>query len=450
MSRQLSNNPKLVSTNRKGMPPSKNGVSPGVILLGIVLPLLAFVCGFGTLTIQADISQPVAKLGAPSQSFVVNSGDSFKIVTANLEKQKLIRNAIVFQYYVKYKQINPSIEPGTYQISPSMTFTQILGVLAQGTSASVAEITIPDGQRVSQYPADIASATDKAGNAVTLPNFSTSDFLNYAVKGTSFDGENNYWYVQSWDTSKGAYAALEGYLYPDHYEIYQNATTLDVIKLMLTTFGEKLCPGPDAGHLDQYIFDQAQCKAHEAKIDYSSNMFAGSDGKVLPVSGSGPAIGIFEALTARELTLPQAVILASIVEREARSPVNYASVASVYYNRYKNSNSETAGYLNADPAYQYYLGSKAGASEPWAPLNQLPDHQETSNPYNTYAHKGLPPSAISNPTTIPLYVALYPPVTNYYWFFFGKDCQNHYDNSYAQFKQDMQKYLVAGPNDCKG
>lgn len=426
-----------------------------IIVLGSILVILAFGCGFGALTVQADLSRPVAATGAPAQAFVVAQGQTFKDITVNLEHQHLIRSALVFQYYVKFKGLNPQISVQTYQISPSMTLSQILNafVAQRIVTPPTATFSIPPGLRVTQYPAQItATLKDPNGAATTLPNFSADDFLKYARDGQTFDGESNYWFVTPWDTKKGAYAALEGYLYPATYQVYTTATTVDVIKTMLETFGAKLCPGPDSNPT-AYILDQAQCKAHQRMIDYKSADFTQPDGTIPTITGAGPAIGIFDALTAKKLTLAQAVILGSIVMREARTPKNQALVGSVYYNRLKvpgtgNFNG-TYGLLQADPVYQYYLGSQPGNTDPWAALKNPPPNNDYKNPYNPYSVAGLPPSAISNPSLLLLMIAAYPPNTTYYYFFYAKsNCDNHYETSYQQFLYEMNLYKVAGPGDC--
>jgi UPF0755 protein len=417
----------------------KSGPSGSLIFVTVVLMLLAFGCGYGALTVQADLTQPVAQPGAPAQPFVVQQGDTTNTIATNLENQHLIRNALMFRLYLKIKGLSPTIEPGTYQISPSMKISQILAVFAAGPPQVHVTITIPEGLRVSQYPAAIMdSAVDEHGNHTTLPNFSATDFDNIAVAGQPFDGGAQYWYVTPWKSP--AKAALEGYLFPSTYYVDPGATALDIIKEMLDTFGEQLCPGPSTAQ-KEWIYSETDCKAHQATIVMPT----------LPsgVSGSGQEMGVFDALHKYyKDSLPNALIVASIAQREARTPPNFALVSSVYYNRWQQpNNGQTNGLLQADPTSQYDLGTtaKAGA-DPWAPLATPPANLPT-DPYNTYKTPGLPPSAISNPGQAALYGAIFVPTTNYLYFIFGCDNNNHYETTAAQQQADQAKY---GDNQSNG
>jgi UPF0755 protein len=84
------------------------------------------------------------------------------------------------------------------------------------------------------------------------------------------------------------------------------------------------------------------------------------------------------------LSLEDSLILASIVEREAVLPAERPMIAAVYLNRLKKGMR-----LQADPTTQYALGH-------WKKVLSRSDLQNPS-PFNTYAHKGLPPAPICSP-----------------------------------------------------
>lgn len=87
----------------------------------------------------------------------------------------------------------------------------------------------------------------------------------------------------------------------------------------------------------------------------------------------------------------QAVLTkASIVEREVSTPEYYGKVARVIDNRLADTDGETKGFLQMDSTVLYGLGRVGG----------IPSQEEVadaSNPYNTYAHAGLPPTPIGSP-----------------------------------------------------
>ena len=80
------------------------------------------------------------------------------------------------------------------------------------------------------------------------------------------------------------------------------------------------------------------------------------------------------------LTNEQIIIMASIIEREALTDDDRPKVASVFYNRLYDDM-----YLQSDATLAYSLGREATAEE----LSSM-----TSDPYNTYAFKGLTPTPI--------------------------------------------------------
>lgn len=106
--------------------------------------------------------------------------------------------------------------------------------------------------------------------------------------------------------------------------------------------------------------------------------------------------------------LYQKIILASIVEREYRLPEEAPVIASVFYNRLKKNMS-----LGSCATIAYIITDIEGKKHPsritYADL-------EINSSFNTYRHKGLPPSPISNPGSVALHSVFYPAKTNYMFF----------------------------------
>jgi len=110
------------------------------------------------------------------------------------------------------------------------------------------------------------------------------------------------------------------------------------------------------------------------------------------------------------LSLYQAVILASIVEREAVVDEEMSLIASVFYNRLN-----TQMKLDSDPTVQYAIGYDAETGSWWKnPLTA--NDLQTNSPYNTYLYPGLPPSPIANPSLNALKAVAFPASTPYYYF----------------------------------
>ncbi len=110
------------------------------------------------------------------------------------------------------------------------------------------------------------------------------------------------------------------------------------------------------------------------------------------------------------LSLYQAVILASIVQREAILPEEQPTIASVFYNRLARGMK-----LDSDPTVQYAAGYQAELKTWWVNPLTATDLQIDS-PYNTYLYAGLPPGPISNPGINALKAVAAPEQTNYLYF----------------------------------
>lgn len=128
------------------------------------------------------------------------------------------------------------------------------------------------------------------------------------------------------------------------------------------------------------------------------------------------------------------LILASIIEREARSDKHMKLVSSVYHNRL--SHSSEFPYLNADPTRDYvnqYITGNPLVSNPsqYAPL------------YNTCGkRKGLPAGPICNPGLRAIRAAQSPTESPYYYFFYGKDNDNHYSETLEEHNRQIAEIGV--------
>jgi UPF0755 protein len=119
----------------------------------------------------------------------------------------------------------------------------------------------------------------------------------------------------------------------------------------------------------------------------------------------------------------QVVIIASLIEKEAKVPEDRPLIASVIYNRLKMKMK-----LGIDATVQYALGQ-------WKPVLTNKDLQVDS-PYNTYRIAGLPPAPICNPGFESIRAALYPASTNYiYYILTGADGKHSFTADYQEFKR---------------
>jgi UPF0755 protein len=119
-----------------------------------------------------------------------------------------------------------------------------------------------------------------------------------------------------------------------------------------------------------------------------------------------------DAWTARQPNLPltkkdEALILASIIEKETSVEIERSKVSSVFINRLLR---DIALQTDASVVYGITKGKKVLGRG----LRRSELKKDT--PWNTYVHKGLPPSPIGNPGKASIFAALNPDRTNYLYF----------------------------------
>lgn len=186
---------------------------------------------------------------------------------------------------------------------------------------------------------------------------------------------------ESW---RQALVKEEGYLFPDTYLIPVDATVDDVILIMKNNFERK----------------------------YTET----------------------EGIRKTKYTKDELVIIASMVEREARFADDRPLVASVIFNRI-----EIGMGLNIDATVQYALGFQINKKTWWKKDLTLEDLRLNSL-YNTYRHAGLPPTAIANPGFAALQATITAPDTDYLYYISDSTGHNHYATTFSQHSENIRKY----------
>ena len=168
--------------------------------------------------------------------------------------------------------------------------------------------------------------------------------------------------------------SLEGYLFPDTYRFVRGQSEQSIIRRMVARFAERMLP----------LYREL-----------------------------GGASG---------LSLHQAVILASIVEKEAVVDWERPLIASVFHNRLRRGRP-----LQADPTLQYVLDPP--------PRKLLRTHLSIDSPYNTYRYRGLPPTPIASPGEASFRAVLQPARTPYLYFVARGDGTHIFSRTFAEHVQ---------------
>ncbi len=144
---------------------------------------------------------------------------------------------------------------------------------------------------------------------------------------------------------------------------------------------------------------------------------------------------IIEKAKQKGLTPYELVIIASLVEREARHTDDRPIVASVILNRLK------AGMkLDIDATVQYALGYQTNERNWWKKDLTL-DDIKIESPYNTYTKNGLPPTPISNPGLASIVAVTDAPETDYLYYVSDKGGRIHPAKTVEEHNRNVAKYI---------
>lgn len=146
-----------------------------------------------------------------------------------------------------------------------------------------------------------------------------------------------------------------------------------------------------------------------------------------------------EAWETRATDLPlsspqEALVLASIVEKETSIAAERAQVASVYVNRLKKGM-----LLQADPTTVYAITQ--GKHKMDRPLTLM--DLKIESPYNTYYAKGLPPGPIANPGKAAILAALNPAKTDYFYFVATGNGGHNFARTDKEHAENVKAYRLA-------
>ena len=277
-----------------------------------------------------------------------------------LASKHVIRSAWAFKLLARFKH-SGAFEAGRYDLTTNMTASDALAALEKGPVVQSVRLIIPEGFNLRQTAARVASVL-----AAT-----STDFLKAADSGR---------YLLPPYVPKGT-PTVEGFLFPDTYFFYTDATPDDVIKRLL-----------------------AQFQTEAAKLSLVSK---------------AKALG---------MTTPyQVVTVASMIEKEVKFEADRANVAAVIYNRLRKGLP-----LQFDTTIQYALPHP----KPTLTAQDL----RLKSPYNTFLHRGLPPTPISSPGVASLQAALNPAQVDYLYFVTDRSGHGHFTASYAEFLKLKARY----------
>ncbi len=200
-------------------------IRPVLVLAGSVLVVIGIISTAWNAVYDAYLAPPDTANHTPI-AFQVESGQSLTRVANNLEANGLIRNRTVFKYYCDFAGLGQKIQAGSYQLTPSMTMSQIAEQLTMGDgNPIVRNITLIPGWTIEEFAAKLVEDG-------VLPD--SAEFLELCRRGAAFA---DYYYIADVLTTRNVAQrkyVLEGYLAPDTYEVYVTATAEDILRKLLS------------------------------------------------------------------------------------------------------------------------------------------------------------------------------------------------------------------------
>lgn len=350
----------------------------GSIIKGLIgLTMIAVVLGAGV-GIYMFVGNTLQSGGSSEQesvsvAFVIAPGESVNEIASNLEAQGIIDSAFWFGVQLRSSGKDILIKAGTFQLRTNMDNSEVIEVL----TAPIADepgvrFQVIEGLRLEEIAEKLG-----AEGLVTPTTFldATRSPEGIAKYGGTFFQE----------AGAPAEATLEGYLFPDTYEIKQNPgdNTDAVIKIMIDTMQQRITPE------------------------------------------------MREKLAAQGRTVHQMLTVASITQREGVVKEELSTIAAVYWNRVNEGM-----LLNADPTTQYSVGEPGN----WWPVLSL-DQLRVDHAYNTYVIVGLPPGPIAAPGLAAIEAAVNPEDVDYLYFVAKDDGTNTHAFAHTLEEHERNRVL---------
>ncbi|OHA64055.1 MAG: hypothetical protein A2940_01260 [Candidatus Wildermuthbacteria bacterium RIFCSPLOWO2_01_FULL_48_29] len=343
-----------------------------ILLYELTLTFVAVVAIFGFV----HIFLPVDRAASTPIVFRVENGEGSYQTAFNLEKANLIRSRTSFFLYALLIGQAQKLQSGDYLFAPSMNAHTIIHALASGDIIRE-YITIKEGWNLR----DIATEFEKRGfftqeEFFAVTGYPTVDYREETDLPRPKDFSREFAFLQD----KPLYVSLEGYLFPDTYQVTANETAETFVRHALRNFGANLTP--------ELLY----------KIE--------AQGK-----------SIYEVVT-----------WAAMIEKEVRNFEDKQLVAGLLQKRL-----EEGMRLQTDSPVVYIRDGnyyKVSIAE-----------TQIESPYNTYRIYGLPLGPISNPGIESIQAAVEPVASPYWYYLSARDGATIFSRTFAEHLAAKALYL---------
>lgn len=345
-----------------------------IIVTLVILFILAIGAAYALNLYYTGLLEPVDPAAQNNEVLVeIPAGANTEIIALLLYDAGLIQNELAFRLFVRQNNLGQGFKAGTYNLNPAMSLSQIAAKIESGDVYSeTVWFTIPEGFSLK----DIAARLEENGLADPERFLSLARTPSEAIL-TGFP------FLQEINSQEIDYL-LEGYLFPDTYEVYPDVSEEEIIILMLNRLNK--------------VFTEE----HQERIVQLNS------------------------------SLHQILTIAAMVEREGRVDHERALIAGVIYNRL-----QIGMRLQIDATIQYALGE----TKEFLTFKDL----EIESPYNTYQNDGLPPGPIASPGEASIMAALYPETSDYLYYNYKYDQSGEHYFSHT-FEEHLENVAKAEAN----
>ena len=355
---------------RKGRPKRKKGPGFGGIphILATVIWLMIIVAIGTTLgrflwVCAAD----VLAFGREDKNVTISvtTADTMESIAQKLCDAGLVRYPELFLLYADLTDADEEITTGTFTLNTVYDYHALVSQMSprSGARAVIEDVLIPEGYNCRQ----IFALLEEKGIC------KAEDLEKWAAEGDL----SEYWFLEG--VERGHKYCLEGFLFPDTYDFYENSTPRAALEKMLDGF--------------EYRFTEDL----RAKIPVLNEHLS----EMMRKNGDSEAF-----IAEHQFDIRDVVNVASLIEKETASNQESYKIASVIYNRLFNWGSNPR-YLNIDATVIYALGGKTDLTS---------EDMTVDSPYNTYTNTGMTPGPIANPGLASMEAALDPESTTYYYY----------------------------------
>lgn len=321
-------------------------------LLILVATLVA-----GTLFFMDNLIGPLDEENSVAIQVAIPPGSGVAKIGNLLEQSGVIRKATYFTAVTRLLGVDGKMKAGYYEFNTGMSIKEIIAKLIKGEIATF-KVTIPEGLSVREMAPLVEKRTG-------IP---ADEFIQAVAN-----------YKPDFMTEHDVEFPVEGFLFPDTYQLPYGVTAEQLVKTMVNRF--------------------------------------------IKIIGTEPVM-----VRGRTLSMWEVVTIASLIEEEAKLSVDRPLISGVIYNRLEKRMN-----LQLCASVLYVLGVK----------KERITFAETrvESPYNTYQNPGLPPGPISNPGLESIKAAMNPSDEEYLFYIATSDGTTYYTKTYKEHLVAIKKYL---------